>query len=132
MGRTVAAGREQTTELTPRGRDWLMAPLGIVVGNSDYVPRITPITVRPHQSDESLPLGFGHSRDAHPLLRTVAAGREQTTELTPRGRDWLMAPLGIVVGNSVFLPPLEVWGSFFSPNSFLILFLTLVYCMSST
>ena len=50
--------------------------------------------------------------------RTVAAGRERMTELTPRVRDWLEAGVGIVdrVDNSMLLPPsIEVWGILRTP-----------------
>ncbi|KAJ5797038.1 uncharacterized protein N7518_005578 [Penicillium psychrosexuale] len=47
----------------------LLRPPAVRLANPvNHVPRITPITVRPHQSDESLPLSFDHSRDVHPLL----------------------------------------------------------------
>ncbi|KAJ5685633.1 hypothetical protein N7536_008252 [Penicillium majusculum] len=74
----VRAQRRQCVPIS--GPPSLLRPPAVRLANPvNYVPRITPITVRPHQSDESLPLGFGHSRDAHPLLSVPERRRSRLT-----------------------------------------------------
>ncbi|KAJ5534173.1 hypothetical protein N7527_000427 [Penicillium freii] len=74
----VRAQRRQCVPLS--GPPSLLRPPAVRLANPvNHVPRITPITVRPHQSDESLPLGFGHSRDAHPLLSVPERRRSRLT-----------------------------------------------------
>ncbi|KAI2740455.1 hypothetical protein DTO013E5_5496 [Penicillium roqueforti] len=63
----VRAQRRQCVPIS--GPPSLLRPPAVRLANPvNHVPRITPITVRPQQSDESLPLSFDHSRDVHPLL----------------------------------------------------------------
>ncbi|KAJ5165115.1 Golgin subfamily A member 7/ERF4 [Penicillium coprophilum] len=74
----VRAQRRQCVPIS--GPPSLLRPPAVRLANPvNYVPRITPITVHPHQSDESLPLGFGHSRDAHPLLSVPERRRSRLT-----------------------------------------------------
>ncbi|KXG49977.1 Golgin subfamily A member 7/ERF4 [Penicillium griseofulvum] len=74
----VRAQRRQCVPIT--GPPSLLRPPAVRLANPvNYVPRITPISVHPHQSDESLPLGFGHSRDAHPLLSVPERRRSRLT-----------------------------------------------------
>ncbi|KAJ5443380.1 Golgin subfamily A member 7/ERF4 [Penicillium cf. griseofulvum] len=72
----VRAQRRQCVPIT--GPPSLLRPPAVRLANPvNYVPRITPITVHPHQSDESLPLGY--SRDAHPLLSVPERRRSRLT-----------------------------------------------------
>ena len=74
----VRAQRRQCVPIS--GPPSLLRPPAVRLANPvNHVPRITPITVRPHQSDDSLPLGFGHSRDAHPLLSVPERRRSRLT-----------------------------------------------------
>ncbi|KAK4869630.1 hypothetical protein LT330_006012 [Penicillium expansum] len=74
----VRAQRRQCVPIS--GPPSLLRPPAVRLANPvNHVPRITPITVRAHQSDESLPLGFGHSRDAHPLLSVPERRRSRLT-----------------------------------------------------
>ncbi|KAJ5836577.1 Golgin subfamily A member 7/ERF4 [Penicillium robsamsonii] len=74
----VRAQRRQCVPIS--GPSLLLRPPAVRLANPvNYVPRITPITVHPHRSDESLPLGFNHSRDAHPLLSVPERRRSRLT-----------------------------------------------------
>lgn len=74
----VRAQRRQCVPIS--GPPSLLRPPAVRLANPvNHVPRITPITVRPQQSDESLPLTFGHSRDAHPLLSVPERRRSRLT-----------------------------------------------------
>ncbi|CAI7603158.1 unnamed protein product [Penicillium glandicola] len=74
----VRAQRRQCVPIS--GPPSLLRPPAVRLANPvNHVPRITPITIRPHQSDESLPLGIGHSRDAHPLLSVPERRRSRLT-----------------------------------------------------
>ncbi|KAJ5958591.1 Golgin subfamily A member 7/ERF4 [Penicillium vulpinum] len=74
----VRAQRRQCVPIS--GPPSLLRPPAVRLANPvNYVPRITPITVHPHQSDDSLPLDFGHSRDARPLLSVPERRRSRLT-----------------------------------------------------
>lgn len=56
----------------------ILRPPAVRLANPvNHVPRITPITVPPHRSDESLPLGL--QRDAYPLLTVPERRRSRLT-----------------------------------------------------
>ncbi|KAJ6053586.1 uncharacterized protein N7446_009598 [Penicillium canescens] len=58
----------------------ILRPSAVRLANPvNHVPRITPITVPAYQSDESLPLGHGHTRDAYPLLSVPERRRSRLT-----------------------------------------------------
>ncbi|KAJ5146019.1 uncharacterized protein N7515_000583 [Penicillium bovifimosum] len=78
----VRAQRRQCVPLS--GPPSLLRPPAVrLVNPVNYVPRITPITVLPQHSDESLALTRTHSRDAHPLLSIPERRRSRLTPTTP-------------------------------------------------
>lgn len=92
----------------------ILRPPAVRLANPvNHVPRVTPITVLPTRSDESLPL---HQRDAHPLLSVPERRRSR---LTP-------SPNSLVVEHSlaesesgrtsIALPPRHRRSEQFSPT----------------
>ncbi|KAG0155998.1 hypothetical protein PDIDSM_3174 [Penicillium digitatum] len=74
----VRAQRRQCVPIS--GSPSLLRPPAVRLANPvNHVPRITPVIVRPYQSDESLSLSLGHSRDAHPLLSIPERRRSRLT-----------------------------------------------------
>ncbi|KAJ5775425.1 uncharacterized protein N7511_000436 [Penicillium nucicola] len=95
----------------------ILRPSAVRLANPvNHVPRITPITVPAYQSDESLPLSHGITRDAFPLLSVPERRRSR---LTP-------SPSSLLVERSqgetesgrtsIALPPRHRRSAHFSPT----------------